>query len=63
MGEFWKKLSVPSKFKANSTNTYKIKGKITVIWGITDLFLKFRCEKYKKKPPVYNWTCGINKMR
>lgn len=39
MGEFWKKLSVPSKFKANSTNTYK------------------------KKPPVYNWTCGINKMR
>lgn len=49
MNELWKKLSVASKFKADSMNNYRMKGKTTVICGSTNHFLQLSCKKYKKK--------------
>lgn len=64
MNELWKKLSVPSKFKSDSTNNYRMTEKTTVICGSTNHFLQLCCKKIKKiKTPVYNWFCGINRIR
>lgn len=48
MNELWKKLSVPSKFKTDSKNNYRMKGKTTVIWGNTNRHIQLNCKQYEK---------------
>lgn len=48
MNELWKKLSVSRKFKADSKNKYRMKGKTTVIWGSTNRHIQLNCKQYEK---------------
>lgn len=63
MNELWKKLSVPSKFKTDSKNNYRMKGKTTVIWGSTNRHKQLNCKQYEKRLFIIGCVVSINEMR